>query len=211
MDRIVCITSGGSRRAAAAAHFAERGVEAVLYYRAVQAEPVGITTTLAMPEWMDPDGQGTMGPKPTGCWLAHRAAWAAAAMIDGSWPSGHRAPDTLFVEDDVVFPASWRELLAQAVAVLPDDWSVLYVGSCGTLGRPTKHVRGYVFEVQWPQCLHAYLVRSAALPRLMAALDAARARMPIDVALAADVWPTFGGIYTIQPALCSQRDTVIPP
>ena len=172
------------------------------FFDAIDGPAVGIDTTLRMPVRMDPGGQGGMGPKPTGCWIAHRTAWAAVQLLPGD--------AFLILEDDAVFAADWRARVEQALRDVPADWDVLFVGSCCAGGRSQRRVQGQVYEVRWPQCLHAYVVRRKALGMMIATTDGARATTPIDISLIDHTWPHLR-VYTILPRVVEQRDTVIPP
>lgn len=172
-----------------------------MFYAGINAPALGVDTTLLYE--VDAPGSGfKIGPKPTGCWLSHRASWAALLLL----------PDEEFfiLEDDAQFLPDWRARFNEARANLPADWDVLFVGSCCTGGRPTSHVAGTVYEVRWPMCLQAYLVRRRALNVMIKTQDAARCYAPIDISLFFHTWAHLR-VYTMMPSIVSQFDTNLTP
>ena len=180
-------------------HHSERGVIAQFFY-GIHAPKLGVETTL--PYEVDSPGSGfKIGPKPTGCWLSHRALWAACLLL----------PDDLFfiIEDDAKFPEDWSARVNQAV-LDATDFDVLYIGSCCTGDKPTRHVAGNVYEVQWPFCTHGYIVRRSALHTLIETQDEARCYAPIDVSLALHSLPKLK-TRVVKPRILDQFDTEILP
>lgn len=181
-------------------HFLDRGVDARFFY-GLHAPNLGIDTTL--PYEVDAPGSGfRMGPKPTGCWLSHRALWAACLLTDEE--------EFLILEDDAKFPENWKQRFDAARSDLPSDWDVLFVGSCCTVGGPSQHVKGEVHEVRWPMCLQAYMVRRRALETMIRTQDEARCYGPIDITLRFHTWPKLR-VYTVLPRIVEQFNTDIPP
>lgn len=180
-------------------HFSERGVDAQFFY-GIHGPKLGIETTLLY-EIDAPHSGFKMPSKPVGCWLSHRALWAACLLL----------PDDLFfiLEDDAKFPEDWRSRVDQAVHDAA-DFDVLYIGSCCTDNKPTRHIAGNVYEVQWPFCSHGYIVRRSALRVLIATQDAARCYAPIDVSLTLHSLP---GLKTrvVKPRILDQFNTEILP
>ena len=213
----VCITLGGARQEKAIAHFAAHGLNGVRYFRALHAEKVGLSTL----QTYEVDHPGTgwkMGPGPTGCWLAHRFVWAAI----GTWPDAESEP-VLILEDDAKLSDGFVGQCEQALRDVPDDWDGLYVGSCCTGGKPARHVKGSVYEVRYPLCTHAYMIRRKAIPALIESTDGAKRSnapgakqavssgcyAPIDISLAFHSWPRLR-CYTVLPRIVGQWDTEIP-
>lgn len=200
--KIVCLTltdrtygKGAPHHDRAHAHFAERGLGDVGWFYGIHADRIGVNTTLMF------HTDYNMGPMPTGCWLSHRAAWAACLLMDDE--------EFLILEDDAQFSEDWKVRYESARAVLPDDWDVLFLGSCTTTGR-SQHVSGEVYEVRWPMCLQAYLVRRRALERMITTQDEARCYGPIDITLERHTWPHLR-VYTVLPRIVDQFDTELPP
>lgn len=176
-------------------HFAARGVDAH-FFRGIPAEKVGIDTTL--PYDVDYPGRGNkISPAATGIWVSHRMLWAACLLL----------PDDLFfiVEDDSKFPTNWVHRVNDAMTAA-GDFNMLFVGSCCTAGKPSKHVAGDVYEVKWPMCLHGYIVRRRVLETLILGLDEARCYAPVDIALLLHVLPKLGGVYTVIPRILEQHN-----
>jgi GR25 family glycosyltransferase involved in LPS biosynthesis len=181
------------------AHFAERGVDAQ-FFCGIHAPKLGLATTL--PYEIDNPGSGfNIGTENVGCWLSHRALWAACLLL----------PDEMFfiIEDDALFPEDWRERVDRAV-LDAGNFDILYIGSCCTEGKPAKHIAGNVFEIQWPFCTHGYIVRRSALPVLIETQDAARLYAPIDLSLAFHSLPKLK-TRVVKPRILNQVNTEISP
>lgn len=112
------------------------------------------------------------------------------------------------LEYDARLPENYQERFAQIEKDLPDDWQIVHIGSCCCAGRPTKHIKGEVYEVLWPLCGHGTWVRKSALPVLLK--ECQRIYMPLDIMLFADVLPKLRS-YTIIPPLVTQCGTPLPP
>lgn len=184
-------------------HFSERGVDAQ-FFRGIHAPKLGIHTV--HPYLVDgppPPGQEpfNVGPKVVGCWLSHRAIWAALQLL----PDQH----VLVLEDDAIFPEGWRQRFDQALADVPSDFDVLYVGSCCAMDKPKTLVQGEVWDVRYPFCTHGYVVAKKALPVLIETQDAATCYAPIDVSMAMHSFPRLK-VYTVLPRLLEQYETGIP-
>lgn len=183
------------------AHFRDRGVEATFFY-GVHAEPVGIRTI--HPYEVDAPGSGfNMGAGPTGCWLAHRMAWAAAILMEDE-------ETFFFIEDDAIFPVDWKSRLDEAIADAPKSWDMIFAGSCCTADKPKTRVRGNLWHVRYPVCLHGYLVRRKALLPLIETTDKARCYAPIDISLVFHTLPELE-VFTILPRLLEQYATELAP
>lgn len=209
--KIVCVTLFGGYEAQTPGvgmrtgertreHFKERGVDAEMFF-GLHATKIGVDTTLPYEVDGGPGCGFRMGPKPTGCWLSHRALWAALLLL----------PDQLFfvVEDDAKFPENWRERVERAVEDA-GHFDMLFVGSCCTQGKHRKHIAGDVYEVRWPACTHGYIVRRTALETLITTQDEARCYAPIDISLGFHSFPRMSRVYTVLPRVLEQFDTYIP-
>lgn len=196
----VCITTSRERAQKTVAHFAERGVVGVKFFYGIDAGQLGVATKL--PYERDAPGSGyLMGPRPTGCWLSHRALWAALLAF------GAPSAEAFFIlEDDAKFPENWRPRLDQA---LTTDFDLLWVGSCCAGGKSRTQIAGEVWDVRYPLCTHGYVVRRAALETLCATQDEARCYAPIDISLALHTMPKLK-TYTIMPRLLEQFNTDLP-
>lgn len=184
-----------------AAHLTERGLDPQWYY-GLHAERIGINAVVrsAVIHPTDPDQTHSIGMMSTGCWLSHRLLWAALLLV----------PDdaVLVIEDDARFEPNWRARFDAALRDVPDDWDMLYVGSCCTSGRK-RHVKGEVYVDATPQCLHAYCVRRKALQPLCELADGIGVREPVDAMLVLHRGALR--IYTVLPRIADQHDTILPP
>lgn len=111
------------------------------------------------------------------------------------------------LEYDARLPETYRERWAQISNDLPDDWQIVHIGSCCCAGRPTKHIKGDVYEVHWPLCGHGTLTRKSALPVLLR--EHQRIYMPLDIAMFYNSLPLLRS-YTIVPPLVTQDGTPLP-
>jgi GR25 family glycosyltransferase involved in LPS biosynthesis len=181
-------------------HFAEMGVDAAFFY-GIHADKIGVTTGLFYEVDGGPGCGFRIGPKPTGCWLSHRALWAACLLLE----------DDLFfiIEDDAKFPPDWKPRLDAAMRDA-GDFDMLFVGSCCTRGKPCSHVAGNVFHVEWPLCTHGYLIRRRALSILIKTSDEVRCYAPIDISMAFHSFSKLGKVHTVLPRILDQHNTVIP-
>ena len=132
--------------------------------------------------------------------LTHYLLWKVMSYMpeDAFWS----------LEYDALFDPDWRGHYDDAMSVLPDDWDIVFLGGCCCEGRPTTHIGKNLYEVKWPLCGHALMIRKKALPVLLEVHQKVYA--PLDIALFYDSLPKLR-VYTILPRLVSQRDTLIPP
>lgn len=169
--------------------FAREGVEA-RFVEGVDGEAWG----LAVPHRRG--DRHAVTPGRAGLWLSHWTLWRQILA------SGEE--EALILEDDVTLTAGFKEAFRLARADLPADWQVAYVGHCCTDGRRTHRYTPRVACVEWPVCLHAYLVRRSALPVLLAAVG--RPDGYLDQFLAAEVYGKgLLRCYTFLPGLAAQR------
>jgi GR25 family glycosyltransferase involved in LPS biosynthesis len=183
------------------AHFAERGLDVQWYY-GIHAERIGVNAvvTSAVIAPTDPDQTHSIGMMSTGCWLSHRALWAALLLLPDD--------EFLIVEDDVRFETNWRVRFDAALRDVPDDWDMLFVGSCCT-ARQRRLVRGEIYADAAPQCTHAYCVRKKSLLPLCELADEVGVRKPVDTFLAHHATSRLH-IYTVLPRIADQYDAILP-
>lgn len=182
-------------------HFKERDVTAS-FFQGIHAARIGIDTTLPYQFDSGPESDFRIPPKAVGCWLSHRALWGALQLCDQEL--------TLVVEDDVSFPTDWQARTEKAVRDA-GDFNFLYLGTCCAEDKPRCHIAGDVYDVRWPFCTHAYVVRKSALRVLIEELDKARCYGPIDICLGLHAFPVLEKVYTVLPRIMDQRGIVIPP
>ncbi len=157
-------------------------------------------TRLQAIDTFDHDRTGDrIGSKHVAATLTHYLCWKVLSYLpeDSFW----------VLEFDVRLSLDWKEQYERAMSVLPDDWQILFLGSCCCTGRETRHVAENVYEVKWPLCGHALQIRQSALPILLE--EHQRISMPLDIAM-------FNGslrklrVYTILPSLITQHNTLFP-
>lgn len=112
------------------------------------------------------------------------------------------------IEDDAIFISGWRLGLEAALRDVPTDWDILMIGSCNCGGQRTQHKKGNVYEVTFPQCTHAMIIRKKALPVMIETQEKAWA--PIDLSLIFRTYPLLR-VYTVLPRLVDQHNTNINP
>lgn len=132
--------------------------------------------------------------------LTHFLCWKVCSYLpeDSFW----------ILEFDVRMADGWREQYEKAMSVMPEDWQVIFLGSCCCKGRETKHISENVYEVHWPLCGHAIQVRQSALPTLLDVHQ--RINMPLDISLFYNSLPKLR-VYTILPSIIGQHNTFLPP
>jgi GR25 family glycosyltransferase involved in LPS biosynthesis len=137
----------------------------------------------------------------------HIAATLSHYLI---WKVMEYQPDDSFIvlEYDVELPSDWKARYDEAMANLPEDWDVLFLGSCCCKGRPTTHIAGNIYEVKYPLCGHAMMYRKKSLPILLQ--EHQKICMPLDVALFYQSFPKLR-VYTALPPIVNQRGTPLPP
>lgn len=114
-----------------------------------------------------------IAPSSIGCTVSHWMLWGICSLF----------PDPYFVvlEDDVtLYPGFWKKT-QEAISRLPEDWDMLYLGSCCYRDKIEESLGGGVYRITNPMCTHAYAVNSKTLRSLI--LEQQRAHMPIDIQL----------------------------
>jgi GR25 family glycosyltransferase involved in LPS biosynthesis len=115
----------------------------------------------SIPYEVDSPGSGyTICHKHVGCTMSHWMLWNALDF-DPSTPDA-----VMILEDDVLFLPHWRETIERALTKLPDDWDILYPGSCCAHGKLSGELDSNLFGGM-PLCTHCYIVRKKALKTLI--------------------------------------------
>lgn len=180
-------------------HLAESGLDDYVKFYSIHAETAGLSTKNNYE--VDNPGSGfNMGVKPTGIYIAHRMVWAAALMMD--------ADHFLIMETDVKFDPDWKERYVKALMDVPKDFDFLFIGSCCAAGKPSAHIAGEIYDVRYPQCLHAYVVAKKALLPLIKMC--AKCWAPIDIQLVFEAFDKLK-VYTLLPSAAAQFNNVIWP
>lgn len=126
------------------------------------------------------------------------------------WKVMQYQPDESFValEFDVRFVDGWQKQYEDAMSVLPDDWDILYLGSCCCKGRETYPVAKNLYDVRYPLCGHAIQYRTKSLETLLDVHQ--KINMPLDIAMFRNSLPKLR-VYTILPRIVDQNNTFLPP
>lgn len=150
---------------------------------------------------LDQPGAGyRIGYKAVSVCVGHYMLWYAADLMK-------RIPVTIF-EDDARMVTDWREKLKSACEFLPDDWDMLFLGSCCTAIDNSERLGNGLHRMRSVLCTHAYMVSAHGLPLLLKYCHQVWA--PIDVAITVRAIPYIKA-YAILPSLAGQNGTVLPP
>lgn len=184
------------RLSAAKRHFDSVGLEAQ-FVPGIHGEAFGVLGT--HPYRDDAPGAGfVIGYAQTGLYLSHYMLWVAL-MISGDG-------EAIVLEDDAILPADWKKRLDSALAHWRNqpDAHMLLIGSSNTSDKPKTHIEGPLWDVRYPFCTHAYLVRQSALPILVNRMRDCYTN--IDIALAQRAYPHLK-VLTVLPRIVEQRGT----
>lgn len=132
--------------------------------------------------------------KHVGLHLSHWSLWQHLSKIEGE--------AFTVLEDDAQFSEGWQAQVEQAIQSLPACWEMLLIGSGNTFDKPKMQWRNNVWDVRYPQCTHAYIVRKQALDKLLK--TARKAWAPIDIALAIASYPVMN-VFTVLPRIVTQH------
>lgn len=186
--RTVCLVTPveePDRAARARTHFAEVGLGPVDYFHGLHKSTSGLDTDHL---YMVDRGPGSpdegipyrIGKHPVNIWIGHYFLWQALKLSrDSHW---------FIVECDAKFPLDAQRWLRTALSYTrraDPEFDLLFVGNCCCGGRPTTRGAGdrtlgiYTIHGSAPQCTHAYVIATKAVPVLEATLRKVWA--PIDV------------------------------
>lgn len=192
--RAFCITLPElpERLAEANKHFLEMGVDCEPFH-GINAMKFGLMTSHVY-DVDHPHSGDRINAKHVGLHLSHYMLWTTLSFLHGDF--------FMVLEDDVNFAADWRKRMATAVASAPDNWDMIFLGSCNCAHKPQTKVGEDLFIINWPQCTHCYLVRQKALKVLLETQRDSWA--PIDLALIFRSFPRLN-VYTVLPRIADQR------
>ena len=136
--------------------------------------------------------------------LSHFNVWASIKWMIESAITSHKV--FLVVEDDVEFTRNdWKDVLLENLAILPDDWHVVYVGSCCTDGNHLhRHVGANLYKLTQGMCTHCYLVNYEGACKLLETNQ--KVWSPIDIQILVDSIPRMN-FYGILPRLATQENS----
>jgi len=176
------------------------GIKAEAFY-GLDANITGVNGTKHTYEIDHPGSNYHIGEKHINMHLSYLMLWKVLSYIEGD--------AFVLLEDDVRLEPDWKAHFDYSISHLPDDWDMLYLGSCCSAGRSDKQeVWGRLHRVRYALCTHAYAVRKKALPLILNRCEKVWAGT--DIALALDCMPHLN-CYAFLPRLATQLDTNIPP
>lgn len=195
---VVCVQEYPERTDFILKHFKEIGLGDVEVWDGFNANLSGLETKWTY-EADNPGSSYRIGAKPVSTWISFYALWGALSLL----------PDESFLicEWDAQFHPNWRERTERAIKDLPDQWDLLYLGSCCTQGKEKKHVAGDVFKVKNVMCGHATIVRKKALSVLLKTQR--RVYSPLDISVATYAHPHLD-VNVLLPRCVDQFETHIP-
>jgi len=178
-------------------HFMERNIE-VNFINGIHAETFGILAW--RPYRRDHPRAGFLiKMAAVGLALTHHMIWQICQYHhDDTW---------MICEADADFPENWQEKFNAAMGDLPPDWDIFLIGSSNSFDKPQTHIKGDIWEVKYPFCSHAYLIRETALETLLSIRDAATNN---DIACIDKAYPKLK-TYTFLPSLVKQRGRELMP
>lgn len=177
-------------------HFNARGI-GVDFVRGIHAMSAGLLCH--KPHGLNGTTDLINSYKHVGLCLSHYMCWSILEAGKGS--------EGLILEADAKLPIDWHDRTEKVLADAPDDWDIILLGSSHTQDKERTHIKGDLWEVKYPFCCHAYLVRQKALPIL---LDVGRhVNMNVDIMLMKHVYPHLR-VYTVLPRIVEQRFTELP-
>lgn len=109
---------------------------------------------------------------------------------------------SIVLEDDVRIRDGWYPKYRKALEDVPEDWDILFLGSCYARNFPVAHIVGDIWKVEKPNCTHAYCVRHKALPVLIE--NCHRIYTNIDWAIIEQAIPHLN-TYAILPRIAHQN------
>jgi GR25 family glycosyltransferase involved in LPS biosynthesis len=175
-------------------HLNERGYWAQPW-AGIDAEKMGLVTTNSH---RVPDGRDyTPPPRHVGCCLSHWMLWRD---LWRNW--GGSSNPVAVMEDDVELREDWEPMLYAALKDLPDDWDILFAGSCNAKFNGATHYKGNLWKCETPLCSHFYLVRPKALPVLIESCE--RIYTNIDWAIAEQALPKLNS-FVVLPRIAGQH------
>ena len=178
-------------------HYTAVGFETEIF-NGISSKVSGLVTT-HLYEVDAPNSGYKISNKEVAGFLSFYMAWSAMLYM----------PEKYFwtTEFDCKYPINWRSRVEQALKDVPPDFDLLYVGSCCCKGKPMKHIRGDVFEMNQMQCGHSTIVAKKALPIMLATQRKCYA--PLDISLAFHTLDKLR-CFAILPRVADQWETFIP-
>ena len=198
MDSVAITLRGSHRIERLKQHLTESGITDFRLFYGVDAPYSGIATTLTYE--IDNPGSGyIMSQKLVGCSLSHWMLWKTLEFDRST------SDAVMIFEDDVILHSEWKKIVDNAILKLPDDWDILFAGSCCASDKLGKQIDNNLFEGV-PLCLHFYIVRKKALKILIETNE--KFSGPIDIQIYFNSKHHLKS-YIIFPRVADQVNTVL--
>jgi hypothetical protein len=184
-------------------YFAANGLD-VYYVEGIHAQRWGIRGTHIYLLDGRPEENYYIGDGKVGTFLS----WYLLYHICKVMPHSHY----LILESDCKFNEGWKDDFNEQMRYVPDDFDVLFIGSCCAVDKEPKHIGGKVYEYvykgeskwdHYPQCGYCYIIAKKAMQHLInTQRDVAN---PVDISLIRYSFPQLK-VYAILPRLATQGD-----
>lgn len=199
MESVVITMRGSNRIPRIQNHFKESGVDNYRFFYGIDGPKSGLVASVSY-EVDKPESKLVMHPKQLGCFLSHWMLWKSLDFDPNT-------PDAVQIfEDDVLLRPHWKETVERALTKLPEDWDILFPGSCCAGDKRKKEYDSNLFE-GFPLCTHFYIVRKKALKILIESNE--EVCQPIDIQAYFRSGPLLQS-FIIFPRVADQVDTVFP-
>ena len=199
MESVVITMRGSNRIPRIQNHFKESGVDNYRFFYGIDGPKSGLVASVSY-EVDKPESKLVMHPKQLGCFLSHWMLWKSLDFDPNT-------PDAVQIfEDDVLLRPHWKETVERALTKLPEDWDILFPGSCCAGDKRKKEYDSNLFE-GFPLCNHHYIVRKKALKTLIESNE--EVCQPIDIQAYFRSGPLLQS-FIIFPRVADQVDTVFP-
>jgi GR25 family glycosyltransferase involved in LPS biosynthesis len=199
VESVVITMRGSNRIPRIQNHFKESGVDNYRFFYGIDGPKSGLVASVSY-EVDKPESKLVMHPKQLGCFLSHWMLWKSLDFDPNT-------PDAVQIfEDDVLLRPHWKETVERALTKLPEDWDILFPGSCCAGDKRKKEYDSNLFE-GFPLCTHFYIVRKKALKILIESNE--EVCQPIDIQAYFRSGPLLQS-FIIFPRVADQVDTVFP-
>jgi GR25 family glycosyltransferase involved in LPS biosynthesis len=159
MHTVVLTMRGSSRIQFIQNSLNSAGISNYRIFYGINGKKSGLRTVI--PYEYDAPGSGYLiPPEHLGCTVSHWILWNSLLFENST--------EDMFmvVEDDAIFRPNWKHALESALSCMPDDWDILYLGSCCAADKIKNQIGPNLFEGM-PFCTHCYVVRKKALETLV--------------------------------------------
>ena len=158
---LITVPGFEARRDATISHLCDTVAWRPIPFIGVNGEAAGLSCTNT--HTLSDGSIYTPTPKHVSLCLNHWFLWQRILSTSSADDDGH----SIIMEDDVRIVSNWHNKYAAALEDVPEDWDILFLGSCYARNFPVTHIAGDIWKVEKPNCTHAYCVRHKALPVLI--------------------------------------------